>query len=154
MNFLKKLFNPEKVDCPRCLGKGVVDIKDIQRLNRELYWTPGKCAYCNGRGKVASKTSETVNADLAYLTTDLSYYERNALLSGDKNALQRAQEHEIHISEIVKEIERLFYIENMEFDQIANIFLINNGLSTEPSAEKQQLIDYIEKAIKSKLPKK
>ena len=37
------------IDCPRCLGKGHVDLQDIKRLRRELFWEPGPhCAYCDG----------------------------------------------------------------------------------------------------------
>gem|GEM_PF-3952331 len=29
MNFIKRLFRSNMVDCPRCLGKGKVDLEDL-----------------------------------------------------------------------------------------------------------------------------
>jgi serine/threonine protein kinase len=55
-------------ECPRCLGKGHVDKKDIKRLNRELEWMPGPCAYCDGTGKVDDKMLQSTSADDANLT--------------------------------------------------------------------------------------
>jgi hypothetical protein len=46
-----RIFRSNMVDCPRCLGKGAVDSEDIRRLKKELFWGPGKCAYCNGLEK-------------------------------------------------------------------------------------------------------
>jgi hypothetical protein len=38
MDFLKKLFNSPiaKKQCPRCLGKGHVDLQDIKRLKNGI----------------------------------------------------------------------------------------------------------------------
>jgi serine/threonine protein kinase len=55
-------------ECPRCLGKGHVDKKDIKRLKRELDWMPGPCAYCDGTGKVDDEMLQSTNADDANLT--------------------------------------------------------------------------------------
>ena len=59
-------------ECPRCLGKGHVDKKDIKRLNRELEWMPGTCAYCDGTGKVDDKMLQSTSADDANLTYELN----------------------------------------------------------------------------------
>lgn len=57
MIFLKRLlaFFSGSIQCPRCLGKGHVDENDIKRLQRELTWLPGTCAYCDGKRKVNRK---------------------------------------------------------------------------------------------------
>jgi len=52
MSFFGKLFNKDRIQCPRCLGKGHVDWDDIKRLDKELKWIPGSCAYCNGKGTI------------------------------------------------------------------------------------------------------
>jgi antitoxin component YwqK of YwqJK toxin-antitoxin module len=62
----------DNVVCPRCLGKGHVDTLDIKRLNKELYWAPGPCVYCDGSGKVDKLKLEIVSVDEAGLTTDLA----------------------------------------------------------------------------------
>jgi hypothetical protein len=62
-------------ECPRCLGKGYVDIKDIKRLKRELEWRPGPCAYCDGTGKIDNEMLESTNLDevtLVYQKDDLN----------------------------------------------------------------------------------
>lgn len=71
MNIINWLFSRNRVSCPRCFGKGHVDIEDIKRLKMELFWGIGTCAYCKGSGKVSKKMTEKLSADLAYLTTDL-----------------------------------------------------------------------------------
>ncbi len=38
--------------CPRCLGKGFVDLNDIKRLGMEKEWEQGYCHYCSGQGDV------------------------------------------------------------------------------------------------------
>jgi DnaJ-class molecular chaperone len=73
MNFLSRLFSSEsnKIECPRCLGKGHVDNNDIKRLGKELKWRPGSCAYCKGSGTVNAAMVRTVPVDLAYLVNEL-----------------------------------------------------------------------------------
>jgi len=55
------------IECPRCLGKKKVDWEDILRLNMKGLWTPGKCNYCGGKGKVDIDFSKKVppNASLS-----------------------------------------------------------------------------------------
>ena len=53
------------VACPRCLGKGFVDKNDIKRLKRENEWGQGKCAYCEGVGKVTKEKADSIPADEA-----------------------------------------------------------------------------------------
>ena len=152
MRFLIRLFNSNKVDCPRCLGKGVVDVKDIKRLKKELYWAPGKCAYCNGAGKVPSKRISTINFDTEYLTIDLPKGERKKLIKGDVEALQRAKEYQAETEKIIKEIEYFHYIKNQEANQIADYFLRKYRIPDISTTERQELLEYIETVIKNKLP--
>jgi hypothetical protein len=139
------------VDCPRCLGKGEVDLQDIKRLKKELFWTPGKCAYCNGIGKVPPGRLEKVSAGFEYLTTDLSSWERHKVINGNPHALERADEYKELIQNFIKEIEHLYYIENKEPAEIAASIFHERGLRVFSQSENQELIDYIEKVIKSKL---
>lgn len=139
------------VDCPRCLGKGNVDVEDIKRLKKELFWAPGKCAYCNGLGKVPPDRVEKVSVDFEYLTTDLSSWERHKVLNGDEEALKRANEFKELVQHCVADIEHLYYIENKEPGEIADHLLHNNGQHVYSAIDKQELVDYIEKVIKSKL---
>ena len=139
------------VDCPRCLGKGKVDLEDIKRLKKEIFWAPGKCAYCNGIGKVPPDRIKKLSADFEYLTTDLSSWERYKVINGNSDALKRAKDHKEVIQKIVEEIEHLYYIENKEAREIAEHFFHKQGQLVYSESEKQQLIDYVEKVIKSKL---
>lgn len=47
--------------CPRCLGKGFVDLNDIQRLAREGYWGQGYCRYCDAQGFVERGKTKEIN---------------------------------------------------------------------------------------------
>lgn len=151
MNLLQRLFRRNMVDCPRCLGKGQVDLADIKRLKKEIFWIPGKCAYCNGLGKVPPNRLAQVPVDMEYLTTDLSSWERNKVINGDADALKRANETTAQVLEIIKEIEHLYYIENLEFNDIADYFFKKHGHLDYSPSEKQEMIDYVERVIKSKL---
>jgi hypothetical protein len=151
MNFITRIFRSNMVDCPRCLGKGKVDLDDIKRLKKELFWAPGKCAYCNGIGKVPSDRIEKLSVDFEYLTTDLPSWERHKVINGDKEALQRANEYKEVIQKIVEEIVNLYYIENKDPSEIADHFFHKHGQLVYSASEKQEIIDYVEKVIKSKL---
>jgi hypothetical protein len=139
--------NMNMLDCPRCLGKGKVDMEDIKRLKKELFWGPGKCAYCNGTGKVSPDIIEKVRVDFEYLSDSLSLWEREKVITGDEDMLKRASEYKKRVQKIIDEIEYLYYIENKEPSEIADYFFYKNRFAS----DKQQIIDYIEKVIKSKL---
>ncbi len=51
----------QKMLCPRCLGKGFVDLNDIKRLGMETRWKQGACPYCGGQGNV--KRGKTIEKD-------------------------------------------------------------------------------------------
>jgi len=151
MNILNQIFRRNMVDCPRCLGKGKVDLEDIKRLKKELFWIPGKCAYCNGIGKVPPNRIEKISVDLEYLTTDLSSLERNRLINGNEDALKRAAQHRELVQKFIEQIEHLYYIENKEPDEIADCIFHKQNILVHSPDEKQELIDYISKVIRSKL---
>jgi len=153
MNFINRIFGSNMVDCPRCLGKGKVDWEDIKRLKKELFWAPGKCAYCNGVGKVPPGRIEKLSADFEYLTTDLPSWERYKVINGDEEALKRANAFKDLIQKTIQEIEHLYYIENKEPNEIADHFFHQQGRYVYSENEQQEIINYIEKVIKSKLKK-
>ncbi len=153
MNLLNQIFRSNMVSCPRCLGKGNVDMEDIKRLQKELFWLPGKCAYCNGMGKVPAGRAEKISADLEYLTTDLSSWERLKLINGDGEALERANEFRDSIEHFIKEVEHLYYIGNKEPAEIAEHLFLLQGQAEYTAIEKQELTDYITKVIERKLKK-
>ena len=54
------LFKNEMI-CPRCLGKGFVDLNDIKRLDREGDWGQGYCRYCDAQGFVERGKTKLIN---------------------------------------------------------------------------------------------
>lgn len=150
MNLIISLFTRKKVDCPRCVGKGGVDWDDIKRLNKELHWIPGKCAYCNGTGKVSSTISSKMRADNTYLTTEISQEERKRLLNGDEGALLRANLHEKKVSDFINQIEYLYIIGNLDSNKIVDFYLLSKSESEISLEIRKELLEYIEKVIKSK----
>ncbi len=147
MNFITKLFQKQKIDCPRCLGKGNVDWEDIRRLRKELRWAPGQCAYCNGTGKVSPGTVSALNVDNTYLTVDLPPEERKRLLDGDKGAIQRANQYETQVDDFIKQIDYLHFVGGLDSGKIAEFYFLPESESGKSQTEKQELIEYIEKVI-------
>ncbi len=49
--------NKERGNCPRCLGDGYVNQKDIKRLKMESSWLPGPCALCSSSGSIPKKNN-------------------------------------------------------------------------------------------------
>ncbi|WP_298518110.1 hypothetical protein [uncultured Kordia sp.] len=148
MSFISKFFNKEKVQCPRCLGKGHVDLDDIKRLNKELKWLPGSCAYCNGKGKVKPELISKIAVDTTYLTTDLSTEERKKLIAHDELAVLKAAYHDIHTDSFIEEITFLHFQGNLDSNTIAAFYQLNQkALNAE---DKAKLIDYINEVIAHK----
>lgn len=137
-------------DCPRYLGKGQVDANDIKRLKRELKWLPGKCAYCNGTGKVDSKVLEKVPADFTYLSTDLSNDERKRVFKNDPEAKLRAEAFENQTDFFIAQVEYLYYQCNLDYRKIADFFLLPRQAAEVPFSERAELIDYIKDIVKYK----
>lgn len=123
MKFLKKLFKSTKIECPRCLGKSYVDWEDIKRLDMELKWVPGNCAYCQRTGKVEKDVIQKINIDEAYLTINISNQERIRLLNGNTTAKENAKNHNREIEKHCSEIVKLHEQENLSIDQIVYHFI-------------------------------
>ena len=151
LKFLKRFFARGKVSCPRCLGKGNVDFADIKRLKMELYWGEGKCAYCGGSGKVLPSTVETIRPDMAYLTTNTPSSEKIRLLNRDENSLKRARDFETETERIIKEIEDLYFIDNLEPESIADSFEGKYQITNYGGDQRKAMIEYINKVIQRRL---
>ncbi len=150
MNLVNRFFSNNKVDCPRCLGKGEVNWDDIRRLKKELKWLPGPCAYCLGKAKVYSDFQSKIDIDCTYLTTDLSTAERKKLIANDEGARQRALYHDIKTDCFISEIKYLHFSCKVNSAKIAGFYLLNQNSSTTDSNENNELIEYIEKVISLK----
>ncbi len=57
----KRKKKRKSMTCPRCYGKGFVDLNDIKRLGMEGRWSQGYCKYCDGEGDV--KKGQTKELD-------------------------------------------------------------------------------------------
>jgi hypothetical protein len=150
-NFISRFFARGKVKCPRCLGKGNVDLADIKRLKMELYWGEGQCAYCGGSGKVLPSTVTAIRPDMAYLTTDTPNSEKLRLLNRDENSLKRARDFEAETESIIKEIEDLYFIENLEPERIADSFEGKYQMTNYVGDQRKAMINYINKVIQRRL---
>jgi len=140
------IFKP-KAECPRCLGKGHVDMGDITRLGKELKWLPGPCAYCGGKGKVKAQMISRVNPGITYLTTDLEKDERQRLLNGEEEVLERAAYNDSQYDVFIKQIEYLYYMGRMDAETITDFYLISRYAEEVPVEEKLEFIEYVEKVI-------
>jgi hypothetical protein len=156
MNFFFRLFKKAKprITCPRCLGKGHVDMEDIIRLKQELRWVPGSCAYCNGTGKVAPDLGSKVPVDASYLVNSLSKGEREKILNNDSEAIQKARLYDRKINGIIREIIHLHFNEKMSPEHIAD-YLLSSYTATRSNNRKYQktraeLVAYAQKVIESK----
>lgn len=151
MSFLKNLFSSsnksDKVECPRCLGKGYVDQADIIRLKRELKWLPGSCAFCNGTGKVPPGRTELVPADTTYLSSNLTGREQRKLFNGDAAALERARQYDAETDKLIAEIRKLYFEEQMQVPVIANFYFDKYPHHFLIEERKQEFIDFIKKVI-------
>lgn len=151
MNFFKKLFSkPSQVQCPRCLGKGNVDMDDIRRLKRELVWDTGPCAYCLATGLVDARMPDNIPADESTLVTDLSPSDRKRLINREPAMLEWAYEFGRQRELFIEQILYLYRLTKLSTEQIADFFLIqksDDNDTPESNADREELIDYIEKVI-------
>jgi len=150
MDFINKLFNKQKIECPRCLGKGNVDWDDIKRLKNELKWIPGQCAYCNGSGTTSKSLQSNIPVDTSYLTIDLNSEEQNKIKNGDKDSLKRAENYDIQTNKLLNEIEFLHFTGKMNPTLIADFYLLNNREEGFDSQSKNEMLDYVNNVINSK----
>jgi hypothetical protein len=155
MSFLKKIFgnNQSFKECPRCLGKGQVDWADIERLNQELKWIPGTCAYCGGSGKVDNGIEDNVPVDASYLVINLQEDERKSIINGHPDALERGKQFDEEIDTLINQISYLHFEANLTSIQIAKFFFIGKEDSNSYESEKQDFINYVESVIQKKASK-
>lgn len=150
MTIFKTLFRKKKLECPRCLGKKFVDWEDIRRLNNLLKWTPAPCAYCNASGKVDQEMLSKVAVNNAYLTIDLPEAEMEKIKNGDEEILEKARQHELFIDNLIKFAEDHYVSQNMNAENIADLYLKTEDEKALFSVERKNLIAYIEKIIELK----
>lgn len=144
---LINLFKKPTEKCPRCLGKGFVDNNDIERLNKKLEWAPGKCAYCNGIGKVHLQTISTVPVNLSYLTVERPKIERWKILLGNKNAIKRAEIYQENLNDFIDHIVKQYFVENIDFETIADLHFARFEKKEVSIKERKEFLEYIEKVV-------
>lgn len=161
MNWLHKLFNKANanentgITCPRCLGKGYVDMEDIKRLHQELRWRPGSCAYCNATGKVDENMESKIPVDTAFLTTNLSKEDREKLINSDSELIEKAHLRDMEFNRFIREIVHLYFTENMSAEEIADHFLSFNPATRSNNRQyesyRKELIEYVNRVIEFKI---
>ena len=149
MSFLRNIFrsNSPKIECPRCLGKGFVNMEDIKRLKREFKWKPGSCAYCNGTGKVKSETIKKIPVDTSYLTTDQPAKEAIKLLRGDKDALERAKQFDVELDSIIAEIKNFYFKEGWDISKIAKYYFEKFPNAFAEEYHRDEMMEYIKGVV-------
>jgi hypothetical protein len=152
MSLLNRIFGKNQTfkECPRCLGKGKVDWNDIRRLNRELKWIPGTCAYCEGTGKVDNKIESNVPVDASYLVINLAEDERKRILNGNPDAIERGKQHEDRVESFINQIAYLHFERYLTPLEIAKFFLKGDENLDSYESEKQILVEYAERVIQKK----
>lgn len=155
MNLFERLFGTKKSlkECPRCLGKGHVDWDDIKRLNQELKWIPGTCAYCSGIGKIDQRVENNVPVDASYLVINLTEEERKEIINGHPDAIERGKQHEDRIEDFINQIAYLHFETHLTPMQIATFFLIGKEDLDSYESDKLEFVDYVERVINKKSKK-
>ena len=137
--------------CPRCLGKGNVDMDDITRLDKELVWAPGPCAYCDGVGTINPKTEENVAVDATYLVSDISKEERKRIINGNPDAIERGILREQRLERSIEQITYLHFEGGLSATQIATFYTIGTERSGNYETRKKELVNYVERLIQKKI---
>jgi len=130
------------IDCPRCLGKGHVDIQDIKRLRRELFWEPGPCAYCDGKKVVELYFATNINADDWFITSDVDQELLQRYLDKDPKVIAEAREMEENIRLIINFIYNLYINEDKNREEIVNLLIQHFKIT------KKEAADYVERVVK------
>ncbi|RZJ70182.1 hypothetical protein [Flavobacterium sp.] len=151
MGFFDNFFKKPELECPRCLGKGVVDWQDIRRLDRMLKWLPGKCAYCKASGKVTKEMLAKVAVDNSYLTVDRPYFEQQKIRESDENALHRSKVYDEFLNGIISFVEKHYFSGNKNPENIADLYETQVPKSELFWLEREGLVEYIEKIIEHKI---
>ncbi|WP_264552140.1 hypothetical protein [Flavobacterium sp. N2038] len=147
------LFRRSGIVCPRCLGKGFVDWEDISRLNKQLKWVPAPCAYCNATGKTTKEMLSKVAVDCTYLTIDLPDLEVEKIKNGDPETIAKGKQRELFVDNLIKYAENLYLTQNMDAENIANLYLNTQEEKAHFSVNKDELIKYIQGIIELKKTK-
>lgn len=150
MSFINRLFSKSKIECPRCLGKGNVDLDDIKRLKKELLWSPAACAYCEGTGKVQSNMESKVSVDTTYLSIELSAQERRKLINNDADALYRAELCDAQANGFIKEVNYLYHECKLDVNKILGLFLLHLSEAEIRDEKEEELRDSIQSIIRQK----
>lgn len=148
MSFINDILGLNKIECPRCLGKGNVDWDDITRLNKQLKWAPGDCAYCDGKGLINKSQLNKLAVDTTYLITDISLEEREKLKKGEINALKRAELYDEDRNNFITEVKYLHFNCNLDPMKIVDFYLLHNQEIED--SEKEEFYKYILKIIHHK----
>jgi len=131
------------IDCPRCLGKGNVDLQDIKRLRRELFWEPGPhCAYCDGKKVVKLEFATNINADDWFITSDVDQELLQRYLEKDPQVIKEARELEENMRIVVHFIANLYMNEDKEREEIVDL------LTQHLKVTKKDAADYVDKVIR------
>lgn len=131
--------------CPRCLGKGVVNEKDIKRMGMQMKWSPGECAYCNKKGKVSEKQLKGIDYKMTYFSSNLSNIERRMLLNKNPNSLAIAKMVDEKIDSYIKQIRYLSEKIGLTKEQIVKYFSETD--SSFLHMEEKELHKFIEKVL-------
>lgn len=148
MGLFDNVFGGKKVECPRCLGKGHVDQADIKRLNMELRWLPGSCAFCEGTGQVSPKMAVDVPVNEAYLSADLSKEERKRFLSNEEGAMRRARQSDEIVNRLINEVRYLHFKGGMSPEKILGFYFLDSENSETHPEEKKDFLTYIHNILK------
>lgn len=155
MSFFDRIIGKNQAfkECPRCLGKGHVDWDDIKRLNQELKWMPGKCAYCDGFGRIDPKIESNVPVEASFLVNNLPEDERKRILDGHPDALERGRQHDEQVEVFINQITYLHFDGGLNPFQIATFFLIGCEDLDAYENEKRELVEYVKIIVEKKLDK-
>ena len=143
--------NKDFIDCPRCLGKGYVDLNDIKRLRRELYWEPGPhCAYCDGKKIVAFDFASKINPDDWFITSDVDKLLLKRYLKREPKAIREVKKMEDFMVGLVNCIYHLYVNEDKNRSEIVDLLIKDSGV---PKKEAEEYVDKVIRAIFSNLIK-
>lgn len=141
-------FHQDKINCPRCLGKGRVTEEDIRRLNKQFEWLPDSCALCEGKGMIhpdlLSKTG------VGYLSTDLSPGERQQFIDDDEAAIQAATEYDLDVENFVTEVRYLSGECKLDAEKITGFYFLHHEPEESNQEERIEMLELIRKIIASR----
>ncbi|WP_379826420.1 hypothetical protein [Flavobacterium notoginsengisoli] len=143
-------FKRSAIVCPRCLGKGFVDLEDIIRLKRQLKWVPAPCAYCNATGKAEKEMLSKVAVDCMYLTIDLPESVIDKIKEVDKETIEKGKQRERFVDHLIQYAQDRYFNQKMDAESIANLYLSTEEENAAFSVTKEELIKYVQGVIELK----